>query len=333
MQHLEQTHTKDPKAEGVFTALSLISLIQCISNNKKMCINLYSMDGNEGRLYFDNAQVVGARINIDHEGKKAFFRMMEWENARFEAFEVSHIEPDKYRINEDISSLLMEGLKLKVEKEKIQSQLHPFYKIVRSHDLPDLSAQEKQIVESVPKTGIFINALVDQVELTDGEAYAAIQALIIKKSLSLMKIKALVVDDSEFVAVIIRDILEHQFEGIMAVKAVRSGREAVKLLESDCRKKRPDLVFTDIVKDDLSGIDVISAARNSTPPIHVIAITSLQREMGDILKLGANYLHKLWLTRDNVGEVMVNLVERTLNGEIQVIGGEKESLFKRVINA
>jgi CheY-like chemotaxis protein len=171
------------------------------------------------------------------------------------------------------------------------------------------------------------------VDLTDWEAYSTIQSLIIKKALSPMKIKALVVDDSEFVAVIIRDILEHQFGSIMAVRVVRSGREAVTLIESECRRKRPDLVFTDIVMDEFNGIDIITTARNSTPPIHVIAITSLQREMRDILKLGANYLHKLWLTRDNVGEVMVDLVERTLNGEIQVIGGEKESLYKRVINA
>jgi CheY-like chemotaxis protein len=227
----------------------------------------------------------------------------------------------------------MEGLRQNREKEKIQSQLHPYYKIIRDRDLPDLSIQERKIVESVSEIGTFVNTLVDHVDLTDWEAYSTIQSLIIKKALSPMKIKALVVDDSEFVAVIIRDILEHQFGSIMAVRAVRSGREAVTLIESECRRKRPDLVFTDIVMDEFNGIDIITTARNSTPPIHVIAITSLQREMRDILKLGANYLHKLWLTRDNVGEVMVDLVERTLNGEIQVIGGEKESLYKRVINA
>jgi len=333
MQNAETTHSRNPKAEGVFTALSLISLIQCISNNKKMCINLYSMDGSEGRLYFDNARVVGASINDAQEGVKAFFRMMEWENARFEAFEVSRIEPDRYLIDEEVSHLLMEGLRQKGEKDRIKQQLHPFYKVMKSHDLFELSRLEEKIIERVPENGIFINTLVDSVALTDWEAYSTIQSLIVKKVLSLMKIKALVVDDSEFVAVIVRDILEHQFDGIMAIRAVRSGREAVELIESDCRKKRPDLIFTDIVMDDVTGLDVITAARRSVPPVHVIAITSLQREMRDILNLGANYLHKTWLTRDDVGEVMTNLVERTLNGEIQVIGGDREALYRRVVSA
>ena len=333
MQSADNTHLKNPKAEGVITALSLVSLIQCISNNTKMCIDLYSMNGSEGHLYFDNARVIGADINNSQEGLKAFFRMMEWEDTRFQAFEVSHIEPEKYRINEDVSHLLMEGLRQKSEKDNIQKQLQPFCKIMRGHDLFDLSNQEKKIVAKVPENGIFINALVDKVDVTDWEAYSMIQSLIIKKVLSLINIKALVVDDSEFTAVIVQDILEHQFDGKMAVRVVRSGQEAVTLIGSDCRKKRPDLVFTDFMKDEVSGIDVVGSARNCTPPIHVIAITSLQREMRDILDLGANYLHKKWLTRDNVGEVIVDLVERTLNGEIRVIGGERGMLYKRVITA
>ncbi|MBN1883422.1 MAG: response regulator [Deltaproteobacteria bacterium] len=332
MHSAEHTHLKSFKAEGVFTALSLISLLQCLSNNKKMCIDLFSMNGGEGRLYFDNARVVGASINNSQRGEKAFFRMMEWEDARFQAFEVSRIEPEKYRINKDMSSLLMEGLRQQREKERIQQQLHPFYKIMRGRDLFDLSGKEQRTLELVPENGIFVNALVDMMDMTDWEAYSLLQSLIIRKALSLMKIKALVVDGSEFVSVVVRDILELLYEGIITVKAVRSGREAVALIGSDCREQHPDLIFTEIILDEVSGIDVIVAARDSRPPIHVVAVTSLQREMRDILKLGANYLHKIWLTRDNVGEVMMDLVERTLNGEIRVIGGEKEMIYKRVVN-
>lgn len=333
MQVAENTHHKKPKAEGVFTALSLISLIQCISNNKKMCIDLYSVNGSEGRLYFDNARVVDALINNSHHGVKAFFRMMKWEKARFQAFEVPRIAPEHYRISEDVSYLLMEGLRQKRETEKIQKQLQSFYKITRDHDLLELSNQEKKIIKMVPEGGIFINALVDKVDMTDWEAYSLIQSLIIKKALSLMKIKVLVVTDSEITGMIVRDILEHQFDGIMAVKLVESGREAMALIDSDDRKKRPDLVFTETIMDEADDRDLIAVSRKRTPPIHVIVITSLQREMRDILDLGANYLNKEWLTRDNVGDVMMDLVERTLNGEIQVIGGEREELYNRVSNA
>jgi len=334
MENAKTAHLKDPKVEGVFTALSLISLIQCISNNKKMCIKLYSMDGSEGHLHFDNARVVGADINNLQHGVKAFFRMMEWENARFQAFEVSKIEKEKYRINEDVSSLLIEGLRQNGEKDKIKKQLHPFYKIVPNYDnCRELSHQEIKLMSMIPDNGIFTNVLVDRVDMTDWEAYSTIQSLIIKKALVLTKIKALVVDDSELIASIVRDILEHQFDGIMAVRVVRNGGEAIRLIESGSLQEHPDLVFTDIVMDGLNGIDVINAARNCDPPIHVIAITSLQREMKDILNLGANYLHKFWLTRDNVGKVIMNLVEKTLNGETQVIGGEKDMLYERAINA
>ena len=329
----ENTHLNKPKAEGVFTALSLISLIQCISNNKKMCIDLFSMNGSEGRLFFDNARVVDAHINNSHHGVKAFFRMMKWENARFQAFEVPRIAPEHYRISEDVSYLLMEGLRQKREMEKIQKQLQPFYKITRDHDLLELSNQEQKIIKMVPEGGIFINALVDRADMTDWEAYSLIQSLIIKKALSLMKIKALVVTDGEFTAMIVRDILEHQFNGIMAVKLVEGEREAMALIDSGSRKRRPDLVFADTIMDGAGGRGIIAAARNGTPPIHVIVITSLQHEMRDILNLGANYLHKEWLTRDDAGEVMMDLVGRTLNGEIQVIGGEKEVLYNRVSNA
>jgi len=333
MQIAENTHLNNPRAEGVFTALSLISLIHGISNNKKMCIDLFSLNGSEGRLYFDNARVVDAHINFSLEGVKAFFRMMEWGDARFQAFEVSHIKPENYRINEDVSSLLMEGLRQKRETDKIRKKLQPFYKIKRNHDHVDLSNQEKKIVEMVPEDGLFINALVDGVDLTDWEAYSTIQSLIIKKALSLMKIRALVVMDDEFTAMIVRDILEQQFGGIMAVMTIRDRREVVPFVGLDCRKKRPDLVFTDIITDEVGGGEVISAARNGNPPIHVIAVTSLQREMREILNLGANYLHKQWLTSDNVGAVMTDLVERTLSGENRVIGGEKGILHKRVVNA
>jgi hypothetical protein len=44
--------------------------------------------------------------------------------------------------------------------------------------------------------------------------------------------------------------------------------------------------------------------------------------MKEILDAGANYLHKNWITRDNIGDIMSDLVERTICGEVGVIGGE-----------
>jgi CheY-like chemotaxis protein len=121
---------------------------------------------------------------------------------------------------------------------------------------------------------------------------------------------------------ILRDILDNLFKDVLIIKTLREGSEAIKLINSPELKVRPDLIFTDIVMEQTSGMEVIKAARNQDPPILTIAITSLQREMKDILDAGANYLHKNWITRDTIGEVMRDLVERTICGEVGVIGGE-----------
>jgi len=73
-----------------------------------------------------------------------------------------------------------------------------------------------------------------------------------------------------------------------------------------------------------SGMEVIKAARNAQPPVNIIAVTSLQREMKDILESGANYLHKNWITKDNIGDIMKDLIEQTICGDLWVIGGEGE---------
>jgi hypothetical protein len=104
---------KVPQIEGNFTALSLVSLIQGISANKRMLITLFSIDGTEGRLYFENSRIVGAFVGEDLLGKKAFFRMIEWEDARFQAYDITDIDRSKFNIDLEVSHLLLEGLRQK----------------------------------------------------------------------------------------------------------------------------------------------------------------------------------------------------------------------------
>jgi len=313
---------KVPQIEGNFTALSLVSLIQGISANKRMLITLFSIEGNEGRLYFENSRIVGAFVGDELVGKKAFFRMIEWEDARFQAYDINDIDRSRFNIDLEVSHLLLEGLRQKDEKAKIKKRILPIYKITRAEGNFDLNDKEQDLLSLIPADGIFVNTLVNMSSMTDGEAYTNLSSWMIKRAIVFVKIKTLVIDDSEFMTKILRDILDNLYKDVLVIKTLKTGGDAIKLIESPELKVRPDLVFTDIVMEGTSGMEVIKAARSQEPPILTIAVTSLQREMKEILDAGANYLHKNWITRDNIGDIMSDLVERTICGEIGVIGGE-----------
>jgi CheY-like chemotaxis protein len=313
---------KVPQIEGNFTALSLVSLIQGISANKRMLITLFSIDGTEGRLYFENSRIVGAFVGDELTGKKAFFRMIEWEDARFQAYDITDIDRSKFNIDLEVSHLLLEGLRQKDEKAKIKKRILPIYKITRGEGEYELTDKEQEIFSLIPPDGVFVNTLVNETSMTDWEAYTTLSSLMIKRAIVFVKIKTLVIDDSEFMTKILKDILENLYKDVLIIKTLKTGVEAIKLIASNEMKVRPDLIFTDIVMEGTSGMEVIKAARNQTPPILTIAVTSLQREMKEILDAGANYLHKNWITRDNIGDIMSDLVERTICGEEGVIGGE-----------
>ncbi len=319
---MEDVEGKVPQIEGNFTALSLVSLIQGISNRRKMLISLFSEDGNEGRLYFDNSKVVGAYIGDTQNGKKAFFRMIEWEDARFQAYDVEDIKKEYYNINLDVSHLLMEGLRQKDEKNKLKKSILPIYKIKKADGTFDMVEKEKELWDIIPPEGIFINTLVNKTSITDWEAYAALSDLMKKKTLFFMKIKTMVIDDSEFMTRIMEDILKKIYKDMMIIKTFQTGAEAIKVINNPDKNSHPDVIFTDIMMEGTSGMDVIKVAREQDPPIGVIAVTSLQREMKDIMDAGANYLHKNWITKDNVGEIVEDLFQRTICGELSVIGAE-----------
>ncbi|GEM_PF-1258470 len=315
---------KIPQIEGHFTALSMISLVQGISGNKKMLIMLYSRDGKEGKLYFDSSRIVGASLGDTLRGEKAFFRLIEWENARFQAFEVNKIDPENDNITMELSHLLLEGLRQKDEKEKIKEHILPIYKIKRAQGSFDLSLREKELWDIINPDGSFVTKLVNDTLMTDFEAYETLTSLMLKKALQFVKIKTLVIDDSVFMIKIIKDILEGIYGDTMAIRTLDNGADAIKAINSSDTEVVPDLIFTDILMEGTSGMEVIKAAREKDEPIYTIAVTTLQREMRDILKAGANYLHKDWITNDDIEDIIKDLVERTISGELSVIGGSIE---------
>lgn len=94
---------------------------------------------------------------------------------------------------------------------------------------------------------------------------------------------ALIVDDSEFMRNLLREILEEEFE--IAAEA-ENGVEAVELYD----EKRPDLVMMDIVMPIRDGIEATSEIKEADPDSNIIMCTSIGQEekMKAAIKAGAD---------------------------------------------
>ena len=84
------------------------------------------------------------------------------------------------------------------------------------------------------------------------------------------KPKLLIIDDSE----LILEILEQFFETKgYAIHCATNGLDGLKLIEKDPGDF--DLIITDIVMPNISGVGIISIVKRKYPEIPVIAITGL----------------------------------------------------------
>lgn len=81
-----------------------------------------------------------------------------------------------------------------------------------------------------------------------------------------MSINLLIVDDEEE----IRDMLARHFTLLdYEVDKAGNGREAIDVLE----RKRIDIVVTDLLMPEMSGIDLLEYIKEEAPMVHAIAIT------------------------------------------------------------
>ncbi len=82
------------------------------------------------------------------------------------------------------------------------------------------------------------------------------------------KIKLLIIDDSDVILDILKRFLEQkQYEVFTAA----NGLEGIKRFKTDT--SHFDLVITDIVMPDISGVGVISILKKERPDMPIIAIT------------------------------------------------------------
>jgi two-component system chemotaxis response regulator CheY len=118
-----------------------------------------------------------------------------------------------------------------------------------------------------------------------------------------MPIQVLIVDDSEFMRNLLREILEEDYE---IVGEAENGVEAVELYE----ETNPDLVMMDIVMPIRDGVEATAAIKERDGDASVIMCTSVGQEekMKEAVKAGADgYITKPF-QKPNVVEAINDVV-------------------------
>jgi D-arabinose 5-phosphate isomerase GutQ/DNA-binding NarL/FixJ family response regulator len=161
----------DLSYEGDYlTGISVSSFLQIINMEKKTCyFEISSMDKRKGLFYFKEGIPYDALCD-DLEGEDAAIEMISWDYAEFR-FKSLPKEDVKQRIYENLTSLIMEGAKIKdeikaAEKEPGPVQVTQTEKIIEQEQA---SSSKKQAVEFLKKEAEEILKLADRIDDSFGE--------------------------------------------------------------------------------------------------------------------------------------------------------------------
>jgi len=161
----------DLSYEGDYlTGISVSSFLQIINMEKKTCFfEISSMDKRKGLFYFKEGIPYDALCD-DLEGEVAAIEMISWDYVEFR-FKSLPKEDVKQRINENLTSLIMEGAKIKdeikaAEKEPGPVQVKQTEKIIEQEQA---SSSKKQAVEFLKKEAEGILKLADRIDDSFGE--------------------------------------------------------------------------------------------------------------------------------------------------------------------
>ncbi len=161
----------DLSYEGDYlTGISVSSFLQIINMEKKTCFfEISSMDKRKGLFYFKEGIPYDALCD-DLEGEVAAIEMISWDYVEFR-FKSLPKEDVKQRINENLTSLIMEGAKIKdelkaAEKEPGPVQVTQTEKIIEQKQV---SSSKKQAVEFLKKEAEGILKLADRIDDSFGE--------------------------------------------------------------------------------------------------------------------------------------------------------------------
>lgn len=121
-------------------------------------------------------------------------------------------------------------------------------------------------------------------------------------------LKVVIVDDEIIVRVGFQSCIHWEEYGCEVIATCESAKDAMALF----RKEIPDIVFTDIMMPDVSGIELIKHIRDYYPKIQVIVLSCINEieYVKKAIKLGAeDYILKLSFTKDSMIELLTKLKE------------------------
>ena len=81
--------------------------------------------------------------------------------------------------------------------------------------------------------------------------------------------KILIVDDEKMIRLGMKKVLPWESLGISEVYDAASGREALGII----REKKPEIMISDIQMTEMTGLELIEAARKIVPELRVIVLT------------------------------------------------------------
>lgn len=115
-----------------------------------------------------------------------------------------------------------------------------------------------------------------------------------------MKKKVLIIEDSQFMRMKIREAL--LAAGCNIVGEAGDGESALEMI----KKVKPDIITLDNILPDTEGVDLLKIIKSAQPKIHVIIISSLglQSTINDTLALGADY----YLVKPFTAEEIQNVI-------------------------
>ncbi|MBN2225564.1 MAG: response regulator [Deltaproteobacteria bacterium] len=280
--------------KGVLSILSLPGLIQTIDTKKKIQIYLKPESKRTGKLFFSNGKIVHASVGDTVMGKKAFFRMMGWKDIPFEMFELlKDVEVTEQNISMDTMELIIEGTRQVDEIIRLEDRLPVYYKIKGADPENLIITDEEQKTLKLIEPGDFIRNVLDKSSEDDLTIYKTLVHLSEINAISFLRIKVLIIDDNQFFAGIINDVIEKIFKNLFTTLVVGSGEKGIALIEGP---NKPDMVISDLIMEGKDGFDVIHIANKHSIPIMIL--TSERRNRDRIIESGAMYMHKSVLGTD-----------------------------------
>lgn len=113
---------KKQRVKGRVENLTLASFLQLLEMERKTCALAVSSNGHRGLLYLRDGHLVGAET-AGLKGQPAALEVVTWENADIEISD--HLPPFEPEIDATLRFLLMEGMRLKDEREQGQAPPPP----------------------------------------------------------------------------------------------------------------------------------------------------------------------------------------------------------------